>query len=117
LPEPLGEQAFVDAAGYREVRYPVGLQQQRPIHFILADRLLQVAHGRRAEETLDLDGDPPALLPGRDRRAFRAEVDEQVFPPERERQRVVFAAPEGLQERTTLKPIMSHPGFICCDLK
>jgi hypothetical protein len=102
LPEPLGEQAFMDAAGYRKIGQPVGLglRQQRPIHFILADRLLQVAHGRRAEETLDLHDNPPTLLLGRDRRTLRAEIDEQVFSSERERQRVVSNRPAVGDERS-----------------
>jgi len=66
LPEALRQQTLIDPPGRGQIQDPLRLSfhQHSAVHFVLAHRLLQVAHGGRTQEALDLDGDPLVILLG-----------------------------------------------------
>ena len=97
---------------HSEVQHTLGLRcrQNGTLNVKLPDRFLQVAHGRRTEEALDLDRD---LLPGLFRGecdSLGARIDEEILATVGKGQRVMGNGPAVREEGTDNHVMMNVPG-------
>src|SRR5262249_17021272 len=90
----------------------VGLhrRQDRLVNLILSHRLLQVAHGGQADETLDLHGDLPPCFLGAECRSLRAEVDVDILIAVLNPQRIIGDRPAVRREGLNDGIVINVPG-------